>query len=161
MARQVSSEGGSERYYYADGRKVPLVRSTKFVAVRAEGEGERADAMARARAAFTGVAGPRRVFDLPQYGLAVIAVNGDAGGPASGDVMQALSGQPGIAPGPEVYQIPGAEDEALVAVDEILLKFRHDVPEDARKRLLERHKLEIKQRDYPEPDAYLVTLKGD
>lgn len=163
MARQDASEGGGgERYYYADGEKVPLVRSTRFVAVRAEGEAARAGAIARAHSALAGVAEPRRVFDLPQYGLAVIAVNGETGGPASGDIMRALSGQSGIAPGPEVYQIPGAEgEEALVAVDEILVKFRHDVPEDARKRLLERHKLEVKQRDYPEPDAYLVTLKGD
>jgi thermitase len=163
MPRQDTSEGGgSERYYYADGRKVPLVRSTKFVAVRAEGETERAAVMARAQSAFAGVAGPGRVYDLPQYGLAVIAVNGGAGGPASGDVVRALSAQPGAQPGPEVYQIPGAEEgHALVAVDEVLVKFRPDVPEDARKRLLERNKLEVKQRDYPEPDAYVVTLKGD
>lgn len=163
MPRQDSSEGGgNERYYYADGRRVPLVRSTKFVAVRAEGDTERAGVVARAHSALADVSAPRRVFDLPQYGLAVIAVNGDVGSPAAGAVIRALAAQPGVQAGPEVYQIPGAEDgKALVAVNEVLVKFRPEIPEDARKRLLERNKLEVKAHDYPEPDACLVTLKDD
>ncbi len=155
-----------ERFYYADGQKVMLEPSRRFVAVQRPEEAERSDepaaAVARALAPFADGA---RVLDLPEHGLAVIVLptNGNgATGAASpvSTVRAAVEAAADVAAGPEVYETTEAGPEALVAIDEVLVKFKEETPEDARSKLLARHHLAIKEADYPEPDCFLVTIEN-
>lgn len=163
--QEVTAHGGSERYYYADGKKVPIVASQRFVAVRSADPAAEAATASKLKAALPGAAALGQVIELPEHNLTVVALEGEAQGSrlaATETMRNYVSAQPGMAPGPVVYELdrPGSHD-GLVAVGELLVKFKPEIGEDVRKRLLERNKLEVKQAKYPEPDAYVLTIKGD
>ena len=107
-----------------------------------------------------------QILELPEYDLAVIALP-DAGGTSApaerrfDAVRSAVAAAAEIATGPEVYETTEPGPEALIAIAEVIAKFKDDVSEDARKRLLAKHKLTVKQADYPEPGADLLELPSD
>ncbi len=151
-----------ERYYYADGKKVGLTTSRRFLAVKAPDEDDgRGGAMA-----FGVATESAQVLELPEYDLAVIALS-DVGGVSAPEerrfdaVRSAVEAAPDVASGPEVYETTEPGPEALIAIAEVVVKFKEDVPEDARTRLLAKHKASIKQEDYPEPGADLLELPAD
>jgi hypothetical protein len=159
------AEEPRERFYWADGHKVPLVASRKFIAVQTRGsETERRAATSRVAASLTTIA-PGRVFEMPEYNLAIIAVadgNGTAGARAVDAVRSFVNAQTDLAPGPPVYQAADTPNrEALIPVGEIVVKFKPAVTEDARRRLIERHHLEVRRTDYPEPGAYLLGVRSE
>src|SRR5215210_3066224 len=131
---QVEAPPQEERYYYASGRKIPLAPSTQFLAVKVpDAGGSNTAENSRVTNMLSSVAGPNQVLDLPQYGLKVVRV------PDTGDaqVRSFMASQPGIAAGPRVYETPEAatRDQALIAIGEILVRFKPEIPEDQRRRL--------------------------
>lgn len=151
----------ADRYYYADGKKVPLNLSARFVAVRVAGDENARSAAASAAERMSTLSSPAQVMTVPEYDLVVIALPGAQAGAASGaEAARAL--MPG-ATGPNVYEMPddASPAAAVVPVGEVLVKFKPDASEDARRRLLGKLKLQVKQHDYPEPGSDLVTTDGD
>jgi thermitase len=157
-------EPEGERYYYADGKKVGLTTSHRFLAVKTpEDEDDRRGAGATA---LSVAAEGAQILELPEYDLSVIALP-DAGGTSApaerrfDAVRGAVAAASEIASGPEVYETTEPGPEALIAIAEVIARFKDDVSEDARKRLLAKHKLTVKQADYPEPGADLLELPSD
>jgi thermitase len=155
-------EDEGERYYYADGKKVGLTTSRRFVAVNAPDE----DTGPRGATALGVATEGAQVLELPEYDLAVIALS-DGGGVSAREelrfdaVRSAVEAAPDVASGPEVYETTEPGPEALIAIAEVVVKFKEDAPEDAKTRLLAKHKASIKQEDYPEPGADLLELPAD
>ena len=154
----------ADKYYYADGRKIPLEVSDRFMAVRAdEGARGRLGAMA-ARASST--MAPVQVHDVPEYGLSVLILpNGGTPAAARGAAREALSAMVGaersLSEGPEVLEPEGAGGMAVIPVGEVIVKFKPGASAEARRKLLDKHKLEMKRQDYPEPGADLMITEGD
>ena len=155
-------EPEGERYYYADGQKVGLTTSHRFVAVKQpEDDDDR-----RGASALSVAAEGAQILELPEYDLAVIALP-DAGGSSApaerrfDAVRSAVAAASEIASGPEVYETTEPGPEALIAIAEVIARFKETVSEDARKRLLAKHKLSVKQADYPEPGTDLLELPSD
>ncbi|MGH3118392.1 MAG: S8 family serine peptidase, partial [Gaiellales bacterium] len=158
----------TERFYYAEGRKVPLVQSRRFVAVQrpsaaAEGEPEEAAAAMASTLGFLADGG--RVLDLPEYNLAVIALPENNVGELrttaasrADSVRAAVAGEAGLELGPEVYETTEPGPEALIPIGEVIVRFKEGTAEEARQRLLRKHGLEVKQADYPEPGSELVAV---
>jgi thermitase len=161
----------TQHYYYANGEKIPLVRSRHFLALEADESTPPeagTEAGARIASAVTGFAGPGRILDLPEYNLTVISLpeNGGLASPATGvdtppieSIRAAVSEQPGVVEGPPVYETaeePG--QEGLVPIGEVLVRFKADADADARRRLLSRHGVEVKQADHPEPGTDLLQV---
>lgn len=161
----------TERFYYANGQKVPLNVSTRFLAVRSSGEGAAArSAAAEIANRLSTLSAPAQVMEVPEYSLTVIALPvgapgvAAAGGSAGMEALRAMvATDPAVTVGPQVYE-PAADagDVALVPVGEILIRFKPDVGKDAQRRLLDKHDLEVKQHDYPEPGVdLLVAARGE
>src|SRR5215218_6327600 len=141
-------EDEGERYYYADGKKVGLTTSRRFLAVKAPDE----DDSRRGATAFGVATEAAQVMELPEYDLAVIALS-DGGGVSAPEERRFDAVRSAVEGAPEVYETTEPGPEALIAIPEVVVKFKEDVPEDARTRLLAKHKASIKQEDYPEPGA--------
>ena len=146
---------GAESFYYADGEKIPLIRSQRLVAVRdanggflGAGDGDGAPAM-------SGELGPTIVMELPEHGLTVVAMAPDAAG-AQGPMGAAMLGD--TESGPPVYETTEAGTEALIPIGEVIVRFREDVTADDRDKLLRKRKLSIAREDFPEPGTLLVTV---
>lgn len=167
-----SSEESSEpeAFYYADGKKVPLATSQHFVAVRS-GAGEPA-AAARAASGLAESLGsihrPARVIDLPQYNLTVIAVpdappSGRAAAAPIASVRAAVASRADMELGPPVYETEESQSrEALIPVGEVLIHFKPDTSDATRRNVLEKHHLDVRRADYPEPGTMLaVTRNGN
>jgi subtilisin family serine protease len=158
-----------ERFYYANGEKIPLVPSRAFVAVKAAAPHEEATAAATRIATEAGedVRAPGLVLDIPEHELVVIALpNGERGdAPRRAEtVASSARAAPELSAGPPVYEtLEEPARQALIPVGEIIVKFRPEIGDDAVGRVLDRNKLEVKQSDYPEPGSYLVgmTSEGD
>jgi thermitase len=159
-----------ERFYYADGKKVPLILSHQFVAVRSNAPD------GAARLATVGMADspspmgpPTQVFDLPEYNLIVVRV-GEGGTmgvapsselPSIEAVRSFVSSQPDLELDRAVYEVAHSEtSEGLIPVGEILVKFKPNVAEDAWRPLLRQYDLEVRRANYPEPGTYLVVTKN-
>lgn len=162
----------TERYYYADGRKVPLNVSARFLAIRGTGEGASARNVAAGIAErLSTMSAPAQVLEVPEYSLTVIALPPATAGAATAKAGEAgletlramVAAEPGVSAGPQVYEPATEEAEvALVPVGEILVKFKPDAGKDAQRKLLDKYNLEVKQHDYPEPGVDLVVAeKGD
>jgi len=157
----------SARYYYADGRRIPLVPSREFVALKADSPGTRAAVDSRMANILSTIPGGAQVFDLPEHHLKVVRVprtNGAAAdeGTRGGQIRSMLTQQPEVELGPEVYEVPEAPPgQALIAVNEILVKFKDGTDEETRRRVLGANKLEVRRANYPEPNAYLVSASAD
>jgi thermitase len=164
---QQSPQDPGARYYYADGRKIPLVPSPEFVAVKSGAPGAKAALDSRVATLLSMMPGPAQVFDLPEHNLKVLRVprmNGAAADERGrgGQIRSMLTQQPDVELGPEVYEVPEmAPGQALVAVPEILVKFRNNTQEDARKKVLNANHLQVRRTDYPEPNAFLVSPSAD
>lgn len=171
MAKQNPSHlSTAERFYYADGKKVPLARSRQFVAVRSDAPD------AAARLAKVGMAGapspmeaPTQVFTLPEHNLVVVRVAERSpmgvAQPSAFSSIEAVrsfvSSQPDLELDRPVYEVAhSATAEGLIPVGEILVKFKPNVAEDARRNLLQQYNLEVQRTDYPEPGTYLVVTKN-
>jgi thermitase len=164
----MSKQEVRERFYYADGEKVELVPSRRFIAVEPRGEFEEAEAVAgRIATAAAEAPGGGRVIDLPEHNLVVIALADGERAEAAGSVdraKSAIESEDDVSPGPPVYETaeePG--QEALIPVGEVIVKFKAEVDESRARKVLERQRLEVEQVDYPEPGSYLVRLasRGD
>ena len=155
-------EAEGDRYYYADGKKVGLTTSNRFMAVKTPEEG---DDRRGATALGIPIEGAQ-ILELPEYDLAVIALPDTGGSSAPAErrfdaVRSAVDAAAEITSGPEVYETTEPGPEALIAIAEIVVKFKEDASEDQRKRLLAKHRLSIKQADYPEPGADLLEVPDD
>jgi thermitase len=165
---QNATTGGRERFYYADGVKVPLVPSTQFMTVKASpAEGARR-AESRIADMLSSVVGPGDVFDLPQYNLKVIKMTGgrdSAPAMARADhVRSVLSSQADLSPGPSVYEVAAtarAGGPMMIPIGEVLVRFKAGTPEEDKRRLIEENGLELRRRDYPEPGTDLFTSSNE
>jgi hypothetical protein len=158
----------SDNYYYADGKKVPITVSPRFMAVQTVGEGKSArDMMTGLAGRMSSMMAPAQILDIPDYNLAVIALPparaGESPQAVGKETMRSLlAGEPAVSEGPEVYELADANsDQALIPVGEVILKFKDSLATEARSKFMEKHKLEIKRSDYPEPGAYLCAVKND
>lgn len=172
MAKE-SEKPPDERFYYADGEKVSLIPSRRFVTMRGVEETEDAGAIAAeaaARSAPTGA--PVEVLDIPEYQLHVFSVGagetmaptaGVSPGSMSAEALTALvEEESGLRHGPPVYETPDRPGaEALIPVGEVIVLFTPETSAEQKKRLLKKHGLEIREEDYPEPGACLATLKNE
>jgi thermitase len=155
-----------ERFYYANGEKIPLVPSRTFVAMKAAAPHEEATAAATRIAAEAGdIQAPGLVLDIPEHELVVIALpDGERPeAPARAEtVASSARAAPELASGPPVYEtLEAPARQALIPVGEIIVKFRGDVGEDAVRRILDRNRLDVKQADYPEPGSHLVQMRSE
>jgi thermitase len=95
-----------ERFYYANGEKIPLVPSRTFVAVKAAAPREEATAAATRIATEVGdIQAPGLVLDIPEHELVVIALPDGERGEAPGraeTVASSARAAPELAPGPHV-----------------------------------------------------------
>jgi thermitase len=155
-----------ERFYYADGEKIPLVPSRRFVAMEARGElGEAAEAAERIATVTADVQGGGRVIDLPEHNLVVIALaDGDQAAAAApvDRIESAIESEDQVSQGPPVYETaeePG--QEALIPVGEVIVKFKPEVDAERARKMIERQRLQVLQTDYPEPGSYLLRTSGD
>jgi thermitase len=162
-----------DRYYYADGERIPLRPSTHFMALRASGDADLAFSEVSAIAASpTAQTPPGAVLVLPEQDLIVVEVCEEPLGPVPGiasaapqpeavEALVATSGE--LELGPPVYETTEAGNvDSLVPTGEIIVKFGERTPADAVDALLRAHRVEVRQSDYPEPGAYLVaTVDGD
>ena len=159
-----------QRFYYADGNRVPLMPSSHYVALRSQApDAASRVAAALAPASHSPMAVPPQVFDLKEHGLIVVQVANSVGAraatpttPVLPEAVNALmSSQPDLDPGPSVYETNSPEPEGLIPIGEILVKFKPDVPADGKRNLLEEHHLEVLKTDYPEPGTDLVATKNE
>jgi len=158
-----SNQTESSQFYYADGKKVPLEPSSHFIAVRTDdSNGMMAARLSESLSSF---ATPGEVIALPQYNLTIIrAVAGPGAATASlpMGIQSLVSAQEDVNLGPEVLEVAESPVvEGLIPVGEILVKFKADIAEDACENLLHSQNLEIKEANYPEPGAYLVTTADE
>lgn len=154
-----------ERYYYADGHRIPLVESERFVALRApHGAAPLTAALSRDRSGDPATP-PDEVIELPEQGLVVVRVTESPARPGAAERMtalHALADAGGDAePGPPVYETPDGGDEALIPTGEVIVKFEPPVSEEQLGRVLADRRLTVRETDYPEPGAYLVTTEDD
>lgn len=155
----------AENFYYADGRKVALEPSDRFMAVRA-GRTRGAGTAAIAERASTMMA-PVSVQQIPDYGLTIFMLpNGGAPVASRATTRESLRAMVAAAPdveeGPQVYEPVGAgQGAALVPVGEVIVRFDDGLAQGARDKLLEKHRLKVKRADYPEPGACLAVTEGD
>jgi len=155
----------SDTFYYADGEKIHLQPSTRFVAMRSDqGEGAAAAHRAMAERAST-MRSPVTVQEIPEYNLTVFVLPNGATPPeatrAASESLRAMAAGSDLASGPIVLEAEGEGAAGLVAVGEIILRFAEGTDAEARRKLLDKHKLEVKTADYPEPGTDLVVVKGD
>jgi thermitase len=162
------------RFYYANGKKIPLAPSPRFMAVRSRGHsGEEAAAAATAVLTATTPSHPPHVMALPGYDLAIIALESSSAaanitpgqpGPAA---LNALFQAPetGVSAGPPVYEISDGQDSAdapvLIPVGEVIVKFHASTTREQREQLLKRHQAEVAR---PEPhvaDRMIIRVKND
>lgn len=163
MATQAKAADGTAgakgKYYYASGKKIPLVVSTRFMAVKSASGGD--GAAAAARNVTERLSTPVEVMRLPEHDIAVIALSqGERGVASASSVRSMLEADPAVSSGPTVYEAAGSP-VALVPVGQIVVKFRTAAGKEARQRLLDKYKLEVKQTDYPEPGAMLVATRTE
>lgn len=152
-----------DQFYYADGKKIPLAPSSHFVAVRTDADnGTMAGRLSQSLSAFST---PSEVVALPQYNLAIVrvaAVPGAANASLPVDAINSfVRAQADVDLGPEVLEVAESPVvEGLIPVGEILVKFKSGVAQSARENLLREQNLEIRETNYPEPDAYLVNARN-
>jgi subtilisin family serine protease len=165
----VEATATQERFYYADGQKIPLSPSRRYVAVRPSGQRAAAGLGAPAlRESLASIASPGNVFDLPELDITVIKLDAPPEGPspvgASIDPVRSVVGaRSDIEAGPAVYEAaeaPSAE-EGLIVTNQIIVKFLPGSGAEARRKLLKSAGGKVEQEDYPEPDAYLVVVAED
>ncbi len=115
-----------ERFYYANGEKIPLVPSRTFVAVKATAPHDEATAAATRIATEAGdIHAPGLVLDIPEHELVVIAIpNGERReAPARAEtVASSARAAPELAAGPPVYEtLEAPARQALIPVGEIIV----------------------------------------
>lgn len=155
-----------ERFYYADGERVPLRKSTHFVALRTEhGHDATESAAVLATASTRDTQQPTAVLELAEYDLVVLDLPSGAaerGGALDADVA-ASAGV--LGDGPAVYESAEGDgpSEGLIDVGEVIVRFEEDTSDADAEKLLRKHHLEIVQRDHPEPGAMLTrtTRRND
>ena len=159
----------SEHYYYADGERVPLTPSRRYVAIRADRSDARRMGAQEVAESVPFAASPDRVIELPEHDLVVFEV-ADAEQARTSLARRKRTGRRSdgpesledLPPGPTVYEFPDlSTKEGLLVTGELLVKFRGGSDDASRLTLLGRNQLEIKQEDYPEPGTYLVTTTGN
>src|SRR5262245_34867290 len=115
------------KYYYADGRKVPLEVSDRFIAVSAGAEARATMGALASRASRT--MAPVQVHDVPEYGLSVLILpNGGTPAAARSATRQALDAMvgsdPALSEGPQVFEPQDASGAAVIPVGEVIVKFK-------------------------------------
>ncbi len=158
--KPVEGSGGPEgKFYYASGRNIPLAVSTRFMAVKSAQAG--AEAVAATRGVIDRLSIPVEVLRLPEHDIAVIALpQGARGSAAPSSVRSMIESDATVTSGAIVYEGEGGQS-AIVAVGQIVVKFQPTAGKDARQRLLDKYRLEVKKTDYPEPRAMLVATKAE
>jgi hypothetical protein len=160
-------ENAGADFYYADGKRIPLVPSKKYLAVQSGNPGV---AARMAATATTSTMNPTQVFELPEYNLVVVKIPDSAGSvpsngtvPGAGDALRSfVSTQPDVTQGPTIYETPVSSfEEGVIPIGEILVKFKPEVTDEDKSRLLEKDNLQIKQADYPQPGTHLLQVKGN
>lgn len=160
----------SKHYYYADGERVPLVASRRYVAIRRAMPNTGTMNVREVAESLPFAASPDRVIELPEHDLVVVEVaDAEEARTALGRIPKRSArrseGAEGIespAPGPTVYESADpSTKEGLLITGELLVKFRPGTDEESRRALLERNQLEVKQEDYPEAGSYLATTIGN
>jgi thermitase len=150
--------GNGVKFYYADGQKIPLTESQRFVAVKAADESTAAFAAATAVAERLADASTRvEALRIPDYNIALLKlpVGERATSPtAVMAIRSAIDADTSVASGPPVYEAPGGP-EALIPVGEVLVKFRDAA---SLEKLATTFKLTVKRADYPAPGVYLMTV---
>jgi thermitase len=162
----MSKQEVRERFYYADGERIALVPSRRFVAMEARGElGKASEAAERIATVTEDMQGGGRVIDLPERNLVVIALPAtDRGGVAApvDRIESAVESEEEVSAGPPVYETAAeAGEEALIPVGEVIVKFNPEIDEERVHKVIERQRLEVLQTDYPEPGSYLLRTSGD
>lgn len=165
MASQQPTSSGpvasSDTFYYANGERIALSPSSRYVAVRGAGAGGAAALADRASMRGLSVT----TLDIPEYDLSIVSLPPDAQRARAGGMRDALSAALADAAtaGPMVYEPTSAlgDAEALIAVGEVIVRFREGTDEGAVSDVLRAYDLEVIRRDYPEPGALLVRARSD
>ena len=163
---EVREGHGSELFYYADGKRIPLTVSPEYVAVRATGDEKATRALTRLTESLRTRAGRgSRVLELPEYQLMVVEVPGGGTRGAGGSeeleqVRSLVESSKEVSPGPTVYRTPGAAlREAVIPAGEVVVKLKPGTSPEAGRKALEKQDVEVKKADYPEPGAFLLATR--
>lgn len=153
-----ASDSSSEQFYYADGKKIPLVPSPHFIALPADSGDAVANVSERVAAQSADVNQPVKVLDLTDFNLVVLQVPDTGAAPSA---RAAAAGVSDAGSGPQVYetlaQPAGPAPEALIAIGEILLRFTAEATAAAQDKLMRKYRLKVVRADYPEPGTLLVS----
>lgn len=137
------TDTATDRYYWADGRKIALHPSPAWVAVHAPDAG-----MAAALDASGETSG---VLALPDRDLILVKADAAALAPAgpAGEDRQ---------PTTPVYETDTPEEVYLVPVGEVIVKFHDGTSAPAASGRIAAMGATVVQTDYPEPGAYLISV---
>lgn len=157
-----ATPNAGRHYYLADGKRVYLQPSRRFVAVHTPETTEaRSSAMGAFKKALPMSLSRQAILEVPEYRLALLEIASSSNTLAATEIVRGLSGAGGIETGPAVYETATSPSpESLVDVSEVLVQFKSGTPEATRQAILDRHHLAIKQTDYPEPGSYLAATRA-
>ena len=157
----------SRKYYYANGQRILLEPSTRFMTVRTTTRGA-APLEAEVASALAGEtrAAPPTVMTIPQYGIALIAVDGNGAGPggqarASTGAVRAsiLSEDSPLTEGPPVFELAGLpQDSVVIPVGEVIVQFLADVTTTQREQVLKKYKPVSIDVDESVPNRFVLHL---
>jgi subtilisin family serine protease len=158
-------EAPTRRYYYANGKRIAIEPSTRFMTVRAAARGAAplATEITAALAAESRTA-PPMVMTIPQYDIALIAIDGNGAGAsgvarANADAVRSKFRAQGstLAEGPPVFELADMpRDSVVIPVGEVIVQFRGDVGTSQREQVLKKYKPVSVEADDAVPGRFLL-----
>jgi len=158
----LQQDDGSARFYFADGKKVYLQASTRYMAVKTpDDDVARKRAFAALNSALTAAGGGADTISIPQYSLAVVDL-GRAQVASRSSLRGAASATTDVQAGPPVYvPVDAPSAESLIPVGEVLVRFKDSVSEAERTAALAPFEATIAEANYPEPGSYLIKVPAE
>ncbi len=147
-----------QQYYWANGEKVELAPSTRFVAVRpTEADADRAELSGQ----LASLAPTGKVLTIPDEDLLIIVApqtNGAEPTATANGMFRAAAATKSVKAGPTVFEAADTPNVGLVARGTVIAKL---VPDADPAAVFASHDATIERRDYPEPGAFLVSVADD
>ncbi|MEM9676022.1 MAG: S8 family serine peptidase [Bacteroidota bacterium] len=148
----------SERFYYAENEKVPLIPSWAFVAVQFSSD---ADESARSAAVEkkAGMASLDQGEFLEPFDITLIPTASGATEEAVVKSAEALSADSEVEGTIPVFQMPqGEPDEVMILIPQFRVQFKPEVSEADIEKLNKKHNAEVVAKEDLGPNSYLLRL---
>ncbi len=153
---QDTAEAGGERYYYADGERMPLTIATDYLAVRLEADADAAALLAPV-AALVDAPSWRQTESFPRHGILLIRLPDEQtteGRLESEHLLAARSEVRSVTP---VFTV-GEEKYLTILLDEFVVRFRPEVSAEEIAALNEQHGVEVVREDRYEANQFILRV---